>query len=94
MAEKGVNTSEFRWGALTAAVTAFGEPLGLFNTDMFAEDPVLNLIFRSVQMLIIGGIAIAYMFSRSNVKVANGHALENATEVLAERVKQDLNEKK
>jgi hypothetical protein len=90
MSEKGVNTSEFRWGALTAVITAVGEPIGLFNTDVFADDPALNLIFRSVQLIVIGSIAIAYMFSRTSVKVANG----SSTEGLIEAVKRNLDQKR
>jgi hypothetical protein len=90
MAENGASTSEFRWGAITAAVTALGEPLGLFNTDMFMDDPVLNLIFRGLQLVVIGSIAIAYMFSRTSVKVANG----NSDGSIIEAVKRNLDQKR
>ena len=66
--KEGWRTSEFKFGALIGTITTFGEQLGIFDTSAFADDPVLMLIYRSVQLIVIGVTAVYYMNSRSGIK--------------------------
>ncbi len=66
--KEGWRTSEFKLGGIIAIVTTFGEQLGIFDTSAFADDPVLMLIYRSVQLIVIGVTAVYYMNSRSGIK--------------------------
>ncbi len=66
--KSGLQTSEFKLGSLILVITTFGEQIGLFNTSMFEEDPTLSLIYRSIQLLVLGGITVAYINGRSSIK--------------------------
>jgi len=67
----GWQTSEFRYTTVIGLVTAFGEKLNLFDVSVFADDPLYMLIYRCVQITILGATAIYYMNNRSSVKKPN-----------------------
>jgi hypothetical protein len=90
MAEKGANTSEFRFAGLIGLLTLGAEHINIFDTEVFSSDPVLSLIFRGVQLLVLGGIAVAYIFSRTSIKVSNG----TSTEDLAKKLQRNLDQKR
>ena len=66
--KSGWLTSEFRYTAVIGLVTAFGEKLNLFDVSIFADDPLYMLIYRCVQVIILGATAIYYMNNRSGIK--------------------------
>jgi hypothetical protein len=102
MAEKGINSSEFKFAGLVGLLTVAGEHLNIFDTGAFQNDPVLSLIFTGIQFLVLGGIVVAYIFSRTSVKVSNGHAVsetinnaaEGVKESIIEQVKRNLDQKR
>ena len=69
--KSGWLTSEFRYTAVIGLITTFGEKLNLFDVSVFADDPLYMLIFRCVQVMVLGATAIYYMNNRSNVKRPN-----------------------
>ena len=66
--KEGWKTSEFRYGALIATFTTFGEQLGIFDVSAFENDPILMLIYRGIQLIVIGATAVYYINGRSGVK--------------------------
>ena len=64
----GPQTSEFKYAAVAGLITTFGESLGIFDTTIFEEDPILMLIYRGIQLLVIGGISAYYITNRSGIK--------------------------
>ena len=64
----GWQTSEFRFGALIGTLTTFGEQLGIFDVSSFESDPVLMLVYRSVQLVSLALVAVYYINGRSEIK--------------------------
>ena len=71
--EPGWKSSEFRYGGLVGALTIFGDQLGIFDTSVFADDPVLMLIYRGVQLMALAAVAVSYIWGRSQIKTWNGN---------------------
>ena len=68
----GITTSEFKLTSIAALLTTFGDQLNIFDVTSFSDDPKMMLIYRSVQVIAIAGMAIAYIRGRSDVKSSNG----------------------
>ena len=64
----GWTTSEFRLGSMVSVLTVFGEQLNIFDTSAFADDPVLMLVYRGIQLLALATVAAAYIMGRSEIK--------------------------
>ena len=67
----GIGTSEFKLATIIGALTTFGDKVDLFNVSSFDNEQLL--IYRGIQILVLGGIAIAYIWGRSKVKT-NGNS--------------------
>lgn len=68
----GKKTTEFALATVIAAITTFGDKLGIFDDSFLEGQPDLMLIFRCVQMLALATIVVAYIWGRSVTKSSNG----------------------
>ena len=64
----GWQTSEFRLGSIVSVLAVFGEHISIFDISAFAEDPTLMLLYRGAQLLALTGVAVAYIWGRSEIK--------------------------